>query len=170
MRDELSSYARRNNLDELGDSVKELFESYNIVSESGQLQVSETISQVAPEEETRSSDDEVRSSSSTVSTRKPKPKAATNTTAAKATPVSGSTKKSTSQNVNPATTRTRVSLTKNSANSRSVSDNKSLKKPQKPIKQEISKEKDLIKKRGKKSAVEEGKSLFGYHPFNVNLA
>ncbi|EXB20717.1 hypothetical protein L484_007624 [Morus notabilis] len=160
VRDELTCYARRHNLSELGDPVKELFESYNIVVEStGQLQVSETCSQV-PEEETRSSDDEIRSSSSTVGSRKLKPKAS-NSDAAKVSAVTGSTtKKNTIQKVNPTSTRTRVSLTKNSANSRSLADtgaNKSIKKPQKPIKQELKKERDLTKKKGKKSVDEEGK-------------
>lgn len=158
MRDELTSYARRHNLGEYGDPVKELFESYSIEVESaGQLQVSEMCSQV-PEEETRSSDDEIRSSSSTVNSQKLKPKA-TSTDAPKVSSVTRSTAKNTTPKINPTATRTRVSLTKNSANSRSLPDtgsNKPVKKPQKPAKQELNKAKDLIKKKGKKSADQEG--------------
>lgn len=157
MRDELTSYARRHNLGEHGDLVKELFERYRIEVESaGQLQVSELCSQV-PEEETRSSDDEIRSSSSTVNSQKLKPKA-TNTDAPKVSSVTRSTTKNTTK-INPTATRTRVSLTKNSTNSRSLPDtgsNKPVKKPQKPAKQELNKTKDLMKKKGKKSADQEG--------------
>lgn len=164
MKDELTSYARRHDLGELGDPLKELFERYNVVESTGQLQVSESCSQV-PEEGSRSSDDEIRSTSSTVSTTrnlKLKPKAS-NTDAAQVSPVAGSTKKNTIHKTNP-TMRTRGSLTKDSANSRSLSataaNNKSLKKPQKPTKQEVNKEKGLLKKKGKKSADEEGMSAY----------
>lgn len=156
MRDELKSYARRHNLSDLGETVKELFECYNIVESTEQLQVSESCSQV-PEEGTRSSDDEVRSSSSTVSTRKLKPKSL-NTDAASISPVTESAKKDTAKKTNPAT-QNRGSLTKTNANSRSVSDTgvrKSLKKPQNPSKQELNKEKDM-KKKGRKFAGQQGK-------------
>lgn len=63
MRDELKSYVRRHNLAEFGDTLKGLFESYNILEKLDQLQVSESCSFV-PEDENRSSDDEVLSSSS----------------------------------------------------------------------------------------------------------
>ncbi|XP_015883548.3 uncharacterized protein LOC107419307 [Ziziphus jujuba] len=157
MRDELKSYARRHNLSELGETVKELFERYNIVENIEQLQVSESCSQV-PEEGTRSSDDEVRSSSSTVgtSTRKLKPKSL-NTDAAPISPVTEPAKKDTAQKTNPAT-RNRGSLTKTNANSTLVSDTrarKSVKKPQNPSKQEPNKEKD-IKKKGRKFAGQQG--------------
>ncbi|XP_062116456.1 uncharacterized protein LOC133830487 [Humulus lupulus] len=160
VRDELTSYSRRHDLgSELGESLKELFESYNIVESTAQLQVSESISQV-PEEGSRSSDDEIRSTSSIVSTRnqKLKPKAL-NTDAAQVSPVAGPTKKNTTQKTNP-TSRTRGSVTKDSANSRSLTatgaNSKPIKKPQKPSKQEVNKEKDMMKKKGKKSADKEG--------------
>lgn len=156
MRDELKSYARRHNLSELGETVKDLFERYNISETLEQLQVSETCSQV-PEEGTRSSDDEVHSSSSTVGIRKLKPKSL-NTDSAKASPVAESVKKEISSKNSPAPPRTRASLNKNSANSRSVSDigkPKIQKKPQKPTKQETNKEKDRTKQ-GKKLAGVEG--------------
>ncbi|XP_059442876.1 uncharacterized protein LOC132175077 isoform X2 [Corylus avellana] len=152
MRDELKSYTQRhNNLSELGELVKELFERYNISENIEQLQVSETISQV-PEEGTRSSDDDVQSSSSTGGTRKLRPRSL-NTDATQTSPVAESAKKETIQKSNRAT-RTRGSLNKNSVNSRPVSEtegNKSLKKPEKPNKVESNKLKDK-NKRGKKSA------------------
>lgn len=157
MRDELKSYACRHNLSELGETVKDLFERYNISETLEQLQVSETCSQV-PQEGTRSSDDEVHSSSSTVGIRKLKPKSL-NTDSAKASPVAESVKKEISSKNSPAPPRTRASLNKNSANSRSVSDigkPKIQKKPQKPTKQETNKEKDRTKQ-GKKLAGVEGK-------------
>lgn len=155
MRDELKSYARRHNLSELGETIKDLFERYNISETLEQLQVSETCSQV-PEEATRSSDDEVHSSSSTVGIRKLKPKSL-NTDSAQVSPVEESVKEISSKK-SPAPPRTRASLNKNSANSRSVSDigkPKIQKKPQKPTKQETYKEKDRTKQ-GKKSAGVEG--------------
>ncbi|XP_010444104.1 PREDICTED: uncharacterized protein LOC104726853 [Camelina sativa] len=66
MREELKSYARRNNMDGLADGMKELSELYNISEESKQIQVSETSSVVA--EETAASlnnDNDVQSSLST---------------------------------------------------------------------------------------------------------
>ncbi|CAH9126176.1 unnamed protein product [Cuscuta epithymum] len=66
MRDELRAYAQRHNLVELGESVKQLFESYKILPDFEQLQVSETCSHVLDEEVTRSSDDEIHSRSSPV--------------------------------------------------------------------------------------------------------
>lgn len=156
MREELKSYARRNSLGELGESVKELFSSYEISENLEQLQVSETCSQV-PGEGTRSSDDDVHSSSSTRSTRKLKPKSL-NTDAAQVSSVTESANKETTQKNNPAT-RVRGSLNKNSVNTRSVSDSGSRnlqRKPQKPSKQDSKTEKVVIKKQGKKSANEEG--------------
>ncbi|KAL5747401.1 hypothetical protein ACOSP7_024402 [Xanthoceras sorbifolium] len=153
MRDELKSYASRHNLGELGEPVKDLFDLYNISETAEQLQVSQTCSQV-PEEGTRSSDDEVHSSSSTVGTRKLKPKSL-NTDTAQVSSVTESVKKETAPKINPSN-RTRAS--KNSANAKPVSDagnRKIEKKPQKPIKQETNK-KDRIIKPGKKSASEEG--------------
>ncbi|XP_047311727.1 uncharacterized protein LOC124915113 [Impatiens glandulifera] len=68
MRDELKSYARRHNIVVLGEAVaatgKELFESYNISEHFEQLQMSDTSSQVPEDGRSRSSDDDVRSSSS----------------------------------------------------------------------------------------------------------
>ncbi|XP_044485087.1 uncharacterized protein LOC123210677 isoform X2 [Mangifera indica] len=150
MRDELKSYARRHNLGVLGETVKELFESYNITETSEQLQVSEAFSQV-PEEGTRSSDDEVHSSSSTDRTRKLKPKSL-NTDATQVSTVPVSSKKEATTKKNPATG-IRASLSRNSGNTRSVPETgnaKTQKKPQKPTKG-----KDSNKQR-KKSTEEEG--------------
>ncbi|GAV76929.1 hypothetical protein CFOL_v3_20402 [Cephalotus follicularis] len=151
MRNELKSYARRHNLGELGEAVRELFESYKILENSDQLQVSETCSQV-PEEGTRSSDDEVHSSISTMGTRRLKPKSL-NTDAAQVSSVTESAKETPPKN-NPAT-RNRASANKNSVNTKSVSETKvsSVHKiPQKPTKQESNKEKDKTKKQENKAA------------------
>ncbi|GLU12331.1 hypothetical protein SLE2022_290180 [Rubroshorea leprosula] len=156
MRDELRSYARRHDLGELGDVVKELFEKYNISENSEQRQVSETCSQV-PEEGAPSSDEDVHSSCSTVEAGlKPK---SLNTDSPPAQ-VSSATEpvKDTASKRNPAT-RTRASLNKNSANSRPVSDTggrKIQRKAQNAVKPEPKKEMEKIKKQGKKSTTEEG--------------
>lgn len=147
--------------------MKDLFERYNIVENTEQLQVSESCSQV-PDEGTRSSDDEVRSSSSTVGSRKLKPK--TLNTDVQVSPVTESTKKDT-ERTNPVT-RNRGSVTKNNANSRSVSEAgppKSLKKPQNPRKQELDKEKSNVKKKGRKFAGEQGKCAQTFQSFILIL-
>ncbi|PQQ10172.1 uncharacterized protein Pyn_12019 [Prunus yedoensis var. nudiflora] len=152
MRDELKSYVVRHNLDDLEDPLKELLESKSNV-EREQMQISETCSQV-PDEGTRSSDDDVKSCSSTMGTRKLKPKSL-NTDAAPVSPVKASAKKEIAQKSIPAT-KTRGSLVKTSSNSGPVSDNgargPTAKKPQKPSKQESNKVKDRTKKQGDKSA------------------
>ncbi|EEF52141.1 uncharacterized protein LOC8277381 [Ricinus communis] len=153
MRDELKSYVRRHELGEVLESVKELSESYNIADNQEQVQVSETCSQI-PEEGTRSSDDEVHSSSSTMGTRKLRPRSLN----ADAPQVTDSSKKEVLQK-NATASRIRATQSKNIAKSRSVSDSagrKPQKKPQRPNKQEGSKEKDRMKKQGQKPATEEG--------------
>nr|KYP55510.1 hypothetical protein KK1_001722 [Cajanus cajan] len=169
MEDELKSYVKRHELAELGEPVKELFQSYGIaeyieqaqMSESISLpQVSESISQM-PEEGARSSDDEVHCcSSSVMDTAKPKPEIM-DTESTQLTPVTTeSTKKETSQKNNPGS-RLRENLKKNSASSKSASESGScrlVKKPQKPTKQQSNKEKSEVKKQGKKSDVIKGKN------------
>ncbi|KAJ6293934.1 hypothetical protein OIU76_022080 [Salix suchowensis] len=128
LRNELKSYVGRYDLSEFGESVKELFESYNISDHQEQAQVSETYSHVLPEDTTRSSDDEVHSSLSVTGTRKLRPR---------------------SLNADAA---------QNTENSRTVSDSggrRVQKKPQKGSKEETTKIK--IKKQEKKSAAEEGR-------------
>ncbi|CAL5374704.1 unnamed protein product [Camellia sinensis] len=157
MRDELKSYARRHNLAELGEFVKELFESYNILENFEQLQVSETCSQV-PEEGTRSSDDDVHSSSSVTGARKLKPKSLNTENTVQASAGTESAKKDTTQKDNPGT-RTRGSWNKNSANTRPASKTAGSsisKKSQIPSKQESNKDKDKIRRVGKKAACEQG--------------
>ncbi|KAJ8771881.1 hypothetical protein K2173_027058 [Erythroxylum novogranatense] len=142
LRNELKSYVRRHELGEAG-GVMELFEGYNIADSQEQNQVSQTCSQVH-EEVTRSSDDEVHSSSSVAGTRKLSPRSL-NANAANET-----------GQKHAIATRTRTSLNK-TPNVKSISDNvvnKSQKKLQKPTKQETGKRKDKIKKPGKKYAAE----------------
>ena len=158
MRDELKTYALRHNLADLAVPLKELYERYGVV-ENEQLQVSETCSHV-PEEGTRSSDEDAKSSSSTMGTRKLKPKSL-NTDAAQVSPVRNKAKKEIPQKGIPAT-RTRASVAKNSSASGPVSDSgvrrSTANKSQKPIKQEAKNEKDR-KKQGNKPAVEQGKCI-----------
>lgn len=138
MRDELKAYMDRCNLNASEQAVKDLLESYNAAEETEQVQVSETFSQ-GPEVGTRSSDDEVHSSSSTVEPRNLKPK-------------------SLSTDVTK-TPRNRGLWNKNAApNSTSETVKKPVKKPQKPNKQEPIQGKEKAKKQGKKQLSEKGKS------------
>ena len=159
LRNELKSYVGRHDLSEFGESVKELFERYNISDHQEQAQVSETCSHVLPEDTTRSSDDEVHSSLSVTGTRKLRPRSL-NADAAQVSIVTESTNKETSQRKNTTAIRTRgSSLNKNTENSRTVSDTggrRVQKKPQKGSKEETTKME--IKKQEKKSAAEEGKA------------
>lgn len=187
MRDELRSYTSRHDLGELGESVKQLFEAYNISENSEQLQVSETCSQVPKEEGTQSSfEEDVHSSSSTVEAElKPKslnndsPPAPVSTEPEKDSqlkpkslnndsppaPISSTEpEKDIASKKNP-TTKTRASWIKNSANTRPVPETggrKVQKKSQTPAKPELKKDvvgKSRTKKLSiKKSATEEGAS------------
>ncbi|KAI4343848.1 hypothetical protein L6164_011149 [Bauhinia variegata] len=153
LQDELKSYVRRHQLVEFDDYVKDLLEGYNISENTEQLQVSETISQV-PEEENRSSDDDVHSSS-TMGVGKLKPKCL-NIDSTQRSSVTESTKKETGQKYN---TRSRVrgNFNKNSADPTPVLDSgnrRSVRKSEKPSKQEPTKEKGKIGKREKKSDVQ----------------
>lgn len=155
MRDELKSYAGRHNhnLTEFRETVKELFECYNIVENPAQqLQVSESFSQVA-EEGSRSSDDEVRSSSSSMGTRKMKPKSL-NTDAALAPKVAEPAKETLRRNLS---IKSREPVNTNAATSKSVPIRKAQKKPQKPVKEEPGMPKEeKVKRQGKKPAPEGG--------------
>ncbi|XP_057952885.1 uncharacterized protein LOC131146984 [Malania oleifera] len=154
LRDELKSYAHRHNLVELGETVKDLFECYNISENLEQLQVSETISQVL-DEAARSSDDDARSSS-TLGARGLKPKSL-NTDDVLASSVTESVKKENTQKHTPAS-RTRGSLNKKSLNSKVASDSKGSnmqKKLPRQSMQESNKGKGKIKKQ-EKECVEEG--------------
>ncbi|XP_017421010.1 uncharacterized protein LOC108330919 isoform X2 [Vigna angularis] len=153
MQEELKSYVRRHQLDDgIGETVKSLFERYGISESMEQLQLSETISNV-PEEGTRSSDDDVHSSSSTTESRKLKPRSLNST---KLTPSTESTKNQKSNlgsslrgNFSTSTNNTtpRTSLDKRN--------NRLVKKSEKPSKQESNKEKGMVKKQEKKSDVKE---------------
>ncbi|XP_058194106.1 uncharacterized protein LOC131310874 isoform X1 [Rhododendron vialii] len=152
MRDELKSYAQRHNLAELGEPVKELFESYGISEKSEQLQVSEICSQ-APEEGTRSSDDDVHSSSSGTRTGKLKPKSSSTTN--NATQVSPAKESAKNTRIDKPGTRTRGSWNRNSADAKSgliTAGRNASKKSQKPTKQESN---DKIKRQGEQAASEQ---------------
>lgn len=161
LRNELKSYVGRHELSDFGETVKELFESYNIPDHQEQVQVSETCSHVLPDDATRSSDDEVHSSLSITGTRKLRPRSL-NAVASQVSTVTQSANKETSQRKNTTSTNTRVgSLNKNTENSRAVSETGSRrvqKKPQKSSKEETTKRK--FKKQEKKSAAEEGKEAY----------
>ncbi|WJX89975.1 hypothetical protein P8452_71923 [Trifolium repens] len=176
LQDELKSYLCRHQpeLTQLGEQVKELRESYNIAEIIEQSQVSESISQM-PEEGTRSSDDEVHFSSSTLATGNLTPKCLNTDSPQLSTPpapiidspkkdtiqssppapVIESTKKDTSQKKNLGS-KLRENLRMNSANSKPATDSvnrRSVKRSEKPSKPETIK--SGVKKHGRKAGVKE---------------
>lgn len=140
LRDELKLYARRHNLLEFGEPAKELLSDYNILAELEQLQTSETCSRLP------SSSDEDSQSSSTakVGSLKPKSLSSENIQGSAATKIE---KKESVQKRNPITGN-RAAYSRNSANSSSVTDNRSniqQKRTQRPIRKESNSEKRKIK-------------------------
>ncbi|KAL3639634.1 hypothetical protein CASFOL_017541 [Castilleja foliolosa] len=157
MSDELKSYARRHHLTELGEFVKELFEGYKI-SENFEPSQSESGSQVRSESNQLSDDDVKSSSSSITDTENLKPisldlnagetekvEKANNKISEKDDSVKKSVKRSVPK---------RAASSK-SGNGSEIKGRSVQKKPQKPTKQESAQGKDKIKK-VKNSASEEG--------------
>lgn len=135
LREELKSYVQRHSLAELGDNVRSLFESYEIVETLEQLQESVNCSHV-PEDATTLSNEDVQSTSSTAATKKLKPKsliADTQASSAKA-----SSKKETVQKTNTVV-KTRASVNRDPIKPKLVTEsggNNIKKKVPKPGKQE----------------------------------
>ncbi|EYU35872.1 hypothetical protein MIMGU_mgv1a009366mg [Erythranthe guttata] len=135
MSDELKMYARNHNLSELGETVKEVFDSYKISENFESSQGSETCPQVPAEgNQLSDNDDDANSSSSSITdAEKLKPK---------------------SLDINAVKKTTRP-VRKNAAISKAAPEVKGRsvqKKPQKPTKQD----KEKVKKQANKSAPEEG--------------
>lgn len=149
---------QRHSLVNLGEPVKQLFEGYSISQDFEQLQVSETCSH-APEDGTRSSADEVHSSSSVAGIEKLEQEDL-NKDAIETCQVAEPTKEISSRK--EIANKTRTSVNKAAATPKStteVSGHASNKKKfEKPIKQEPIK--DKVKRQGKKSAQVEGKCQF----------
>ncbi|GMH01348.1 hypothetical protein Nepgr_003187 [Nepenthes gracilis] len=116
LRDELKSYARRHNLDELRDMLQALFEMYDISETLEHLKVSETYSQAA--EDGTPFDEVVHSSNSTARTRDLKSKSL-NIVSSHTSTVKESSKKKNIQSHVPAT-RIRASVTKISVSPKSA--------------------------------------------------
>ncbi|KAJ8553876.1 hypothetical protein K7X08_024554 [Anisodus acutangulus] len=149
LRDELKSYVQRHSLVDLGEPVKQLFESYNISQDFEQLQVSETCSHV-PEDGTPSSDEEVHSSSSVAGTEKSEPEVL-NRDAIETCQVAEPIKETSLKK--EIATKNRRSVNKTAATPKATTEVPK-KKLENPTKQEPSKNKG--KRRGKKSAQVEG--------------
>ncbi|KAK4437090.1 hypothetical protein Salat_0042900 [Sesamum alatum] len=153
MSDELKSYVRRHNLSEFGESLKELFESYKITENFEQSsQASETCSQV-PAEANQSSDDDVKSSSSSITNAEKLMPKSLDVNAADIHQIKKENDETTQKN--ESVKKTRGSVPKNAASSKSGSEvrGRSIqKKPQKSMKQESGQANDKVKKQGKKSA------------------
>ncbi|GFP99356.1 hypothetical protein PHJA_002079700 [Phtheirospermum japonicum] len=155
MSDELKLYIRRHDLTELGEFVKELFEGYKI-SENFEPSQSENGSQV-PSEGNQLSDDDVKSSSSSITdAEKLKPKSLDLNVGE-----TQKVKKENSEKVDSVKKTIGRSVPKKAASSNKsgseVKGRSAQKKPQKQVKQESAQDKDKVKKmKGKKSASEEG--------------
>ncbi|XP_060170166.1 uncharacterized protein LOC132600787 [Lycium barbarum] len=157
LRDELKSYVQRHKLQvsELEEPVKQLLDSYNILQNTEQLQVSETCSHV-PKDGSRSSDDDVHSSSSIANTEGLQPKVL-NKDSSETKQVKKPTIKEKSSRIGSAS-RTRNSVNKTAATVKSTSPKTggriTKEKLQKPVKPEINK--DKVKRQGKRAAQGEG--------------
>ncbi|KAK4803652.1 hypothetical protein SAY86_003469 [Trapa natans] len=153
LRDELKRYAQRHSLPELKETLKEIFDMYNIVENDEQPQVSVTCTHV-PEEGTRPSDDDVRSSTSTIGEKKIKPKSLNNDVAISqlaAEPTKEILKKN-------HVTKVRKPANSNCASSRNIPDDRTKnteKKGQKPINEGSDTKKERIKMLGEKAANQE---------------
>ncbi|OIT23232.1 PREDICTED: uncharacterized protein LOC109216685 [Nicotiana attenuata] len=153
LRDELKSYVQRHSLVELEEPVKQLFDSYNILQDSQQLQVSETCSH-APKEETCSSNDDIHSSSSVANTQR-KLSRVLNKDSTKTELVKEPIKEKTSKI--GSTPRTRNSVNKIAATAKSTQkagSRTTKEKLQKLVKPEPNK--DQVKRQGRRSAQGEG--------------
>ncbi|GJV53081.1 hypothetical protein Tco_1448822 [Tanacetum coccineum] len=137
LKDELKSYAGRHNLLDLGESAKEVFQSYEILETIEQLQVSETCSHV-PQEGSPSLDDDAHSLSSATGVAKPKPKSLNSASSAA---------KEATQKSNHVS-RVKAPMSKKPANQGPALESghgKMQKNAKKPIKQESNKGKQAVK-------------------------
>ncbi|XP_073291457.1 uncharacterized protein [Primulina huaijiensis] len=155
MKDEFKAYVQRHNMSELGESMKELIDSYKILEGFEQLQISGTSSELLSEVD-HVTDDDVRSTSSTtMDAEKLQPKAL-GTDSNEICHVQKETKEVTHKNE---AIKNRKSINENITHSQFSSGIRGhgdvQKKPHKSIKKESAKEKNKVKKQGKK-ATEEG--------------
>lgn len=142
--DELKSYVQRYDLSDLGDSVKQLFESYKMSGNSEQSEISSTCSQVLPIQGNQSSDNNVDSSMSvTVGDEN-----------LKSVPLDKNVHQEKKSNQESVRKMTRSSARKKVEISKPVSDVKGQKKPEKSTKRESSQDTNKKKNQGKKSARE----------------
>ncbi|KAK7317239.1 hypothetical protein RJT34_01297 [Clitoria ternatea] len=149
MQEGLKSYVSRNQLADLEETVKELFERYNIIQSIEQLQVSDSH---VSEEGTRYSNDDVHSSSSSMGARNLKPKCL-NIDSTQLTPATESTKKESRRQGNLGS-KLKVNFSTNATTPRPSVDSgnrRLVKKSEKPNKQVPVKEKDMVKKQRKES-------------------
>ncbi|CAA3030095.1 muscle M-line assembly protein unc-89-like isoform X2 [Olea europaea var. sylvestris] len=157
IRDELKSYVSRYDLSELGESVNELFEIYKISENFQQLQAS-NIGPLVPEEGNQLPDDDVHSSTFSITdAEKLKP----NPSDTDADEIHGEqeSNKETSKK-DESVNRIKRSVKKDVTNLKSSSEvrgrNSTQKNPKKPTKQELAKDQDKLKKQGKKYSAGEG--------------
>ncbi|KVH98874.1 uncharacterized protein LOC112514774 [Cynara cardunculus var. scolymus] len=150
LRNELQSYALRHNILDLGESAKEVLQSYEIPKCIEQVQVSETYCSHEPEQGTQSSSDEAHSLSSVNEIPKLKPRSSNNS--------AGSTAKESAKETNQ---KKLVSTTKSSTNKKTVDQQSALQGGRSKMQNDLpkpskksNKEKQMVKSNGKKSDTE----------------
>ncbi|XP_057519837.1 uncharacterized protein LOC130800370 [Amaranthus tricolor] len=153
LREELKFYVQRHDLAELGDSIKSLFESYEIPETLEQVQESIICSQVS-EDATALSSDDVQSTSSIAATKMPKLKSLNALTVASA--AKASSKKENVQRITPVT-KSRASFSREPIKPKLITEsggNNIKKKVQNPAKQTPNNV-DKINKQDQKTVSEE---------------
>ncbi|KAI3673435.1 hypothetical protein L6452_39554 [Arctium lappa] len=150
LRNELQSYALRHNILDLGESAKEVLQSYEIPKCIEQMQVSETYCSHEPEQGTQSSSDDAHSLSSINEIPKQKPRSSNNSAGSAA-------KESTKEN----NQKKLVSRTKSSTNKKTANQQSALKAGRGKMQNDLrkpnkksNKEKQMVKSKGNKSATE----------------
>ncbi|KAI3688757.1 hypothetical protein L2E82_46568 [Cichorium intybus] len=141
LRDELKSYAIRHNILDLGESAKEVLQSYEISENMEKVQVSETCCSHEPEQGSRSSCEDALSLSSVNGVTKPKPKSSSNN-------VGIAAKENKQTKLVP---HVKPSTNKKMTNKQS---GKMQKNMQKQITKESNKVKEMVKSKGKKPVSE----------------
>ncbi|KAL8465009.1 hypothetical protein ACS0TY_034478 [Phlomoides rotata] len=154
MREELKSYVRRHNPSELEETIKELFESYKISENYEPSEISRACSEATPEPNQASDDDVGSSSSSITDVGKLKPKAL-DVNSDEINQVEKSNNEIT-QKDDSVQKKTIRSVPKNVASSKPTSEvrgRSTQRKPRKQLKQDsVQDNNDKVKKLGKKSA------------------
>ncbi|CAM8971654.1 unnamed protein product [Rhodiola kirilowii] len=153
MRNELKAYARKHDLDEHVDFVKELFAIYNITESLEELQASDNTSEVV-QGSTKSYDADVQSATSTIRSRHLQPKSLNND-AVRASPAARSVNKESVQKKTPVARTTRGSVIRGSVTKGTIATHTAQKTSGEEAKQKSGQEKVKINKQMAENLIEE---------------